>query len=128
MIKKRRRKKKFRWLNKTRRWLLTLFFRQPKNQGSSIRKKRRKKKRKLQSQSVSIKESLESILLLFKSPKPKRRRRKRSLSKRIHRHWLNFFNQIAQRDFSVSRSKKRRRKRRSKQYAVYVMSNQKKVN
>ena len=124
MVEKQRKHKKLTWLKKVKHWILGLKC-LSKNTPAPTQplRKRRKKQRKHRSDKASILEISKSFILLFK---PKRRRRKKSLVKRIYRRWCNFTKNLAQWNQKLS-TQKRRKKRRSKQYAVYEMSNQKRI-
>ena len=122
MGKKRRRRKKLRWWTKAKRWLLELMSHRETAKPVKKRRKRRSKR-----QSPSLQKIWQNLFLQFK-PELRRRKKKRSFTKRISRSCLKLAISLQQQITKLFTPQKRRRRRKNKQYAVYVMANQKKVD
>ena len=128
MSKKRLKRKKFSWWRKAKRWMSKLISRQEtKIKPIKKRKKRKRRRRQL----LSPQQIWHNSFLQFKSKKRKRRSKKLSLFKKFKKIIRSCFNSITSLQQQIKKllvPKKRRRRRKRKQYAVYVMSNQKKVD
>ena len=129
MNKRYRKKSKLRWLRKVKSFFLKLVVVQSNTADKLPQKKKRiRKKRRYHSQKSFLEELKQSWFQLFERKKQRRRRsRRKSLSKRIQTSWSRLQQNLVQYVQKLFLAKKRRR-RKKKQYAVYVMSNQKKVD
>ena len=117
----RRKKYKYKGLKKIKRWLSKVVSFSSNTENHSIRRRRRRSKKKPKR---NILDELKYIYLLcFKRQDHKRRRRKRPLHKRIYLR-ANKFTQNSISYFQKLFSAKKKKRRKRKQYAVYVMSNQ----
>jgi hypothetical protein len=123
-----RRRKKYRWLRKIKRQILTFISPKPTIVEEKPVKKRRRRSKKRSPFGAKIWQSWQSFLLFFKKKKRRRRSTRKSFKTKIYLSWLQFAQNIAQLNQKLLAPKKHRRRRKRKQYALYVMGNQKKVN
>ena len=128
MIERRKKKTKFKWLRKLRRLFLPFVFSR-KTELRESNKKRRRKRRKNKRKTPAFAEIKQTFMLWLK-PQKRRRRRKKPLGKRTYHRWQKLRQNVARvmQKLLFPRKKRHSRRRKNKQYAVYVMSNQKRID
>ena len=122
-----RKKSKLRWFSLAKKLVLKIVLIQSHSSGKSYRKRRVRKKRRYYEREPWLQRLKQSWFQLWSNKKRRRRKRRKSLSQRTQIFWQRLTQSIIQ-DCQQLFLVKKRRRRKGKQYAVYVMSNQKKVD